>query len=115
MIENVLFLARAEHPQFIKHMREFDAGQELNHIAEYLEGVAEEADVTIRVNGTAVLTADLELFRRAVSYLLANAIRYTPRGGEIVLGNHREHDGFRERHEQIARDPREQKHRTNKI
>jgi two-component system heavy metal sensor histidine kinase CusS len=41
--------------------------------------------VRVRVSGTASLTADLELFRRAVSNLLANAIRYTPPGSEIVL------------------------------
>jgi two-component system heavy metal sensor histidine kinase CusS len=85
MIENVLFLARAEHPQFVKHMCEFDAGAELAHIADYFEGIAEEAHVMVRVSGAAPLTADLELFRRAASNLLANAIRYTPRGGEIVL------------------------------
>jgi two-component system heavy metal sensor histidine kinase CusS len=85
MIESVLFLARAEHPQFVKQLREFDAGQELTHIADYFEGIAEEANVRVRVNGAASVTADLELFRRAVSNLLANAIRYTPQGGEIVL------------------------------
>ena len=87
MIENVLFLARAEHPQFVKQLREFDAGQELTHIADYFEGIADDANVRVRVrvSGAASLTADLELFRRAVSNLLANAIRYTPRGGEIVL------------------------------
>ena len=85
MIENVLFLARAEHPQFVRHMREFDAGEELARIADYFEGIAEEAGVQVRVSGAANLTADLELFRRALSNLLANAIRYTPRDGEIVL------------------------------
>jgi two-component system heavy metal sensor histidine kinase CusS len=85
MIESVLFLARAEHPQFVKQLREFDAAQELTHIADYFEGIAEEANVRVRVNGAANVTADLELFRRAVSNLLANAIRYTPPGGEIVL------------------------------
>ncbi|WP_109479649.1 heavy metal sensor histidine kinase [Paraburkholderia sp. C35] len=95
MIENVLFLARAEHPQFVKHMRVFDAVQELTHIGEYFEGVAEDADVRIRVTGAAMLTADLELFRRAVSNLLANALRYTPRGKEIVLDAHDVNGGVR--------------------
>ncbi|MFM0222671.1 heavy metal sensor histidine kinase [Paraburkholderia dipogonis] len=85
MIGSVLFLARAEHPQFVKQLREFDAGQELTHIADYFEGLAEDANVRVRVSGAASVTADLELFRRAVSNLLANAIRYTPPGGEIVL------------------------------
>ncbi|MGF6855923.1 heavy metal sensor histidine kinase [Paraburkholderia sp. CI3] len=85
MIENVLFLARAEHPQFVKHMRKFDAGQELTRIAEYFEGIADDANVRVQVTGAATLTADLELFRRAASNLLANAIRYTPTGGEIAL------------------------------
>ncbi|MFL9882469.1 heavy metal sensor histidine kinase [Paraburkholderia agricolaris] len=95
MIENVLFLARAEHPQFVKHMREFDAGQELTRIAEYFEGIADDANVSVQVSGSAMLTADLELFRRAVSNLLANAIRYTPRGGEIALDAHASNDRVR--------------------
>ncbi|MEM5339330.1 heavy metal sensor histidine kinase [Paraburkholderia azotifigens] len=95
MIENVLFLARAEHPQFVKHMRVFDAVQELTRIGEYFEGVAEDAGVRMRVTGSAMLTADLELFRRAVSNLLANALRYTPRGKEIVLDAHEIDDAVR--------------------
>ncbi|MEA3120303.1 MAG: two-component system, OmpR family, heavy metal sensor histidine kinase CusS [Paraburkholderia sp.] len=85
MIESVLFLARAEHPQFVTRLRELDAAEELTLIAQYFEGVAEEAGIRLRVTGQAALHADAELFRRAVNNLLANAIRYTPRGKEIVL------------------------------
>jgi two-component system heavy metal sensor histidine kinase CusS len=85
MIENVVFLARAEHPQFVKHMQEVDARQELDRVAEYFEGLADEAAVRIDVTGAGELTADVELLRRAVSNLLANAIRHTPRGGVIAL------------------------------
>ncbi|MBN3783545.1 heavy metal sensor histidine kinase [Burkholderia sp. Ac-20345] len=86
MIENVLFLARAEHPGFVTRQRAFDVHDELERIAGYFEGLADEAGSTLRVDGHGRLTADLELFRRAVSNLLANALRYTPAGGVIALG-----------------------------
>ncbi|MGU3782067.1 heavy metal sensor histidine kinase [Burkholderia metallica] len=85
MIENVLFLARAEHPGFVTRQRAFDVHVELERIAGYFEGLADEAGSTVRVDGHGRLTADLELFRRAVSNLLANALRYTPAGGVIAL------------------------------
>lgn len=85
MIENVLFLARAEHPHFSRHLYEFEVDEEILRIADYFEGIAEDAGVRIRVTGHARLKADLELFRRAVSNLLANAVRFTPRDGEIML------------------------------
>ncbi|MFK4445476.1 two-component system heavy metal sensor histidine kinase CusS [Caballeronia udeis] len=85
MIENVLFLARAEHPNFSRHLLAFDVDEELLKIADYFEGIAEDAGIRIRVTGHARLKADIELFRRAVSNLLANAVRFTPRNAEIVL------------------------------
>lgn len=85
MIENVLFLARAEHPSFVTRQRAFDVRDELERIAEYFEGLADEAGSTLRVDGQGQLTADVELFRRAVGNLLANALRYTPAGGVITL------------------------------
>jgi two-component system heavy metal sensor histidine kinase CusS len=85
MIENVLFLARAESPQFALRRAVFDAGQELMRIAEYFEGISAEAGVDVRVAGQARLYADSELFRRAVSNLLANALCYTPRGQAVSV------------------------------
>ncbi|WP_321915243.1 heavy metal sensor histidine kinase [Paraburkholderia sp. J11-2] len=85
MIESVIFLARAEHPQFMTTLAEFDVHDALTQIAEYFEGLADEAGVQIRVQGAGRLRADKELFRRAVGNLLANALRYTPRGAVITL------------------------------
>jgi two-component system heavy metal sensor histidine kinase CusS len=85
MIESVMFLARAEHPQFVMHMKSFDAHFELTCVAQYFEGLADDAGVRVRVTGDGTLHADVELFRRAVSNLLANAIRHTPRGMAIEL------------------------------
>ncbi|HEY3852708.1 MAG TPA: heavy metal sensor histidine kinase [Steroidobacteraceae bacterium] len=85
MIENVLFLARAENPQFALHRAEFDAGEELQRIADYFEGIAADKSVQVQVSGRARLYAERELFRRAVSNLLANALRYTPVGQTITM------------------------------
>jgi two-component system heavy metal sensor histidine kinase CusS len=85
MIENVLFLARAESPHFALRRTSFDAAEELHRIGEYFEGLAADEGVDIRVLGDARVHAERELFRRAVSNLLANALRYTPPGGTVLL------------------------------
>jgi two-component system heavy metal sensor histidine kinase CusS len=85
MIESVLFLARAENPHFALERITFDASEELTLIGEYFEGLAAEGGVDISIRGEASVFADRELFRRAISNLLANALRYTPAGNSIVL------------------------------
>jgi two-component system heavy metal sensor histidine kinase CusS len=57
----------------------------LRRIAEYFEGLAEDAGVAIAVHGDAQISAERDLFRRAVSNLLANALRYTANGGVTEL------------------------------
>lgn len=84
-IESVLFLARAESPQFALQRVMLDTKQELHRIADYFEGLSSEAGVTIIVEASATVFADRDLFRRAVNNLLSNALRYTPSGLAIHL------------------------------
>lgn len=85
MIESLLFLARAEGSQDTIERVRLDARSELEAVRDFHEAVAEEQGVTIVCEGEASLDADALLLRRALSNLLANALRYTPRGGRIVL------------------------------
>jgi two-component system heavy metal sensor histidine kinase CusS len=95
MVENMLFLARADNAQVALRKEGFDVRVELTRIAEYFHGMAEEVGVAIRSDGDRTdmrradggleLLADPILFRRAVHNLLANAIRYTPHGGTIDI------------------------------
>jgi two-component system heavy metal sensor histidine kinase CusS len=85
MIESVLFLARAESPHFALSRSTFEASEELHRIGEYFEGLAAEGGVDISIHGEARVHAERDLFRRAISNLLANALRYTPRGTTIVI------------------------------
>jgi two-component system heavy metal sensor histidine kinase CusS len=84
-IESVLFLARADNPQFALQRVPLDTGTELERIVDYFEGIASEAGIKIRIQGSASISADRELFRRAVGNLLSNALRYTPTGQTITL------------------------------
>jgi two-component system, OmpR family, heavy metal sensor histidine kinase CusS len=76
-IESVLFLARADNPQFALQRVSLDVSTELERIADYFEGIASEARIKIQVRGSANISADRELFRRAVGNFLSNALRYT--------------------------------------
>lgn len=85
MVENMLFLARADHAKGGLIKQPLDLRNELQRIADYFEGVAEEAQVRLTVEAEGTLEADPILFRRAVNNLVANAVRYTPAGGVIHL------------------------------
>ena len=90
MMESMLFLARADNAQVALDRAPMDVHAELARIADYFEGMAEEAGVTLTIESPrraveTMLNADPILLRRAVSNLAANAIRYTPRGGAITL------------------------------
>ncbi|MEK7875703.1 MAG: heavy metal sensor histidine kinase [Pseudomonadota bacterium] len=91
MLENMMFLARADNAQVALHEDTISAGLELKRIAEYFEGMANETGVTLDVEASGVLVADAVLFRRAVSNLIANALRHTPGGQHVtILGNEQE-------------------------
>jgi len=85
MMESMLFLARADNAHVVLQIQPLDVAEELNRIAGYFEGIAEEAQVRIAVAGSGILHADATLLRRAVGNLVANAIRYTPPQGVISL------------------------------
>jgi two-component system heavy metal sensor histidine kinase CusS len=87
MIENTLFLARAESAQLAVSRVLLDARAELAHICEYFEMVAEDRGQTLTLDAPPLsLWADPVLLRRAVNNLVSNAIEYTPAGGVIRLG-----------------------------
>jgi len=83
MIENMLFLARADNAQVALGARPLDARAELDKVAEYFDAVAAERDLTLSVSGMATVTADQPLLRRAIINLLDNALRHAPAGSTV--------------------------------
>ncbi|MDC7746561.1 heavy metal sensor histidine kinase [Rhizobium binxianense] len=85
LAENMLFLARADHgSQQIERTR-IDMGGELQKIADYFEGPAFERNVSFSIEADGIACANLDLFRRAVSNLVFNAIRHGREGSIVRL------------------------------
>jgi two-component system, OmpR family, heavy metal sensor histidine kinase CusS len=85
MIENILFLARAENARIAVRRADLDLEEQLQQVAEYFEGLADESGVALKVQASGTIRADAVLFRRAISNLISNGLRYTPRGESIEL------------------------------
>ncbi|MGN6260136.1 MAG: heavy metal sensor histidine kinase [Ralstonia sp.] len=83
MIEDMLFLARADHARVALAIAPLDARHEVQVLVDYFEAVAADRDIIIDVRGDAQLRADATLLRRAINNLLDNALRHTPAGARI--------------------------------
>ena len=85
IIDNLLFLARAEAAEGQVHRELFDARAAAEKIIAYYEVSAEERKLALTGEGAGEVFADQLLFRRALSNLLENALRHTPDGGRITV------------------------------
>ena len=85
IIDNLLFLARAEAAESRVQFVLFDARAAIDKIASYNEAIAEERHLTVTCRGEGEVYADPVLFGRAVSNLVDNAVRFTPAGGAITI------------------------------
>lgn len=85
LIDNLLFLARAEGPTNRITKSAFDARQAVESVREFYEAFSGERGVEIVCEGNGVVEADSVLFRQTVSNLLSNALNHTARGGHILV------------------------------
>jgi len=85
ILDNLLFLARAEAVDRQIERSVFAARPAIEKIAAYYRTVAEERGISITNKGDGEVYADARLFDRALSNLLDNALRFTPDGGKITI------------------------------
>jgi two-component system heavy metal sensor histidine kinase CusS len=85
LIENLLFLAYADHGQAILNKSSLQANSEIEKICDYYYALAAEKQIQLHLQGTATISADPTLFKRVMSNLISNAIRYTDEHGKIEI------------------------------
>jgi len=79
----ILYLAKADNGLITTRTESVDLASEVERLFAFYEALAEERGVRLVLTGEGRARADRDMLRRAVSNLLSNAIRHTPRDGEI--------------------------------
>ncbi len=85
MISDMLFLAKSEHGLLTLKKDILDLGLDLDELLEFFDPLASENKLELIRQGSAQLTGDRAMLRRAFSNLISNAIRYTPAGSQIIV------------------------------
>lgn len=91
MIEDMLFLAKADNRQVVPRRDVVDLAHEVRTLIEFHGLVAEERGIRLVLDGAATVTGDRLMLRRALSNLLSNAIRHSPDDATVTV--HLEQDG----------------------
>lgn len=85
LIDNLLFLTRSEHGQIQLNRKQLPAKDLINSIVEYYHSTALDKEIEIKVVGNARIEVDEHLFKRVISNVIDNSLKYTKRGGAIVI------------------------------
>lgn len=85
MVSDMLLLAKAEHGLLLPRTEPIDLADEVRALFDFYEALAEEKQIELHCSGTAVLSGDRLMLRRAISNLLSNALRHTPPQGRVAV------------------------------
>jgi len=85
MVSDMLLLAKAEHGLLLPRTESIALADEVRALFDFYEALAEEKQIELRCSGTAVLSGDRLMLRRAISNLLSNALRHTPPRGSVTV------------------------------
>jgi two-component system heavy metal sensor histidine kinase CusS len=85
IIDNLLFLARADAAEQQVTRSSFNTRAAVEKIVSFYQTLAEDRHIEISCDGDTEIFADPILFNRAVGNLIDNALRFTPENGKIRI------------------------------
>ncbi|ARP95046.1 heavy metal sensor histidine kinase [Bordetella genomosp. 13] len=85
LINDMLFLSRADGGELARDVHELEMQDEIRHVADYHEAALQEARLSLRQAGNARVPANPRLLRRALSNLISNAIKASPAGATLEV------------------------------
>lgn len=85
MVSDMLYLAKMEHGITLPSEEAINVSDEVRALFEFYDALAEDKGVHLRLQGHARIIGDRLMLRRALSNLLSNALRYTPKGKGILV------------------------------
>lgn len=87
LVNDLLDLERVGSGELAVEMRACELGAILQHALETLKPIAKDAGVTLQIPSVSVpLHGDPDRLAQVFINLIANAIRFSPRGGRVVIG-----------------------------
>ncbi|NQZ32287.1 MAG: heavy metal sensor histidine kinase [Oceanospirillaceae bacterium] len=92
MLTDMLFLAKADNSINLVNAEAINLAEEAANLFEFYDALAEGQNISLKLSANhvanTVINGDVSMIRRAISNLLSNAIRHTPKHGsiEIVIG-----------------------------
>lgn len=85
MVDALLFLARTEQPDAQLKKKKLDLQSEISTMCNFYQAMADEQGIALIVRAGETVMADSGLLRRALGNLIANALRHTASGGQIIV------------------------------
>jgi two-component system heavy metal sensor histidine kinase CusS len=85
MVGDMLYLAQTDNRLVKPGVENVNLANETQDLFDYFEAWAEERTVSLTQRGSAAISGDRLMLRRALSNLISNAIRHTPPGQTVCV------------------------------
>lgn len=93
LVENLLFLARHDKKTLMMEIEQFDPCEVMQELHREATMVTPEDTFEFAPADHCLIEGDRNMIKQVLRILCDNAVKYTPKGGKIIMGVQRQQDG----------------------